>query len=156
MIYQRVTQKINRTLFELICGILFYGFAAGIIEIIVVQIVKSRGADASALWNLKYVLAGHVIGIVIAVAYSVHMWWSIDRALDFDEDTAVKKQTINYVIRYVVLIIALSLVCMTQAVSPISAFIGIMGIKIGAYLNKPMKLISNIFYGIEPRTEETI
>ena len=142
-------KRVNRTLFELISGILVFGLVVGIAEAVVVFFVTNSGKPISSNWNMNYILLGHLSGVLLAALYVIHMWWSIDRALDYDEGTATKKQTANYIIRYFALIIFLALACVTDRISPLTMFVGIMGIKFGAYLNKPMKYISNKIYGVE-------
>ena len=61
-------KKIDPTLFELCLGIVLYGIAFQL-----VLLLFSREFSYSVgLW----------IGIVLAVAGAIHMWWSLNRGLD--------------------------------------------------------------------------
>lgn len=149
-------KRINRTLFELICGILVFGVLAQIVLFILVIVLKNRNIPTEGIWSVSKMYLGLWLGVISSVLMSIHMWWSLDRALEYDEKTASRKMSLNYTVRYVFVIAVLALVCITKAVNPIVCFVGLMGTKIGAYLNKPMKLFSNQLYGVEVVSEETV
>lgn len=109
------------TLFELCLGILAYGV---IFE--VVLLLFSR--------ELTYSL-GLMIGVALALAGAVHMWWSLNRGLDLPEKEAVKSLSIHNIIRYLVLAAVLALLIGTKIANPIFTFAGYMGMKVSAYLN---------------------
>jgi hypothetical protein len=75
------------------------------------------------------------IGIGLAVAASVHMWWSIDRSMEKAKKEAVRTVSVNSLIRYVVLIVVLAVLAYTGFANPIFTFFGYMGLKVSAYLN---------------------
>lgn len=114
-------KKIDSTLFELCLGILAYGV---IFEIVL--LLFSR--------EITYSL-GLLIGVVLALAGAVHMWWSLNRGLDLPEKEAVKSLSIHNIIRYLVLAAVLALLIGTKIANPIFTFAGYMGMKVSAYLN---------------------
>lgn len=114
-------RKIDPTLFDLCLGILLYGV---IIQIVLLCV--ARRADYSlGLW----------IGVVLAVAGSIHMWWSIDRSLEQASKQASKTVAANHLIRYFVLAAVMLVLIYTDFANPIFTFCGYMGMKVSAYLN---------------------
>lgn len=114
-------KKIDPTLFDLCLGILLYGviFQA-------VLLCFSRRTDYSlGLW----------IGVFLAVAGAVHMWWSIDRGMEQAARQAAKTVGANNLIRYLVLVVVMFVLIYTDFANPIFMFCGYMGMKISAYLN---------------------
>lgn len=114
-------KKIDPTLFELCLGILAYGV---IFEIIL--LIFSG--------EITYSL-GLLIGVLLAVAGAVHMWWSLNRGLDLPEKEAVKSLSIQNILRYLILAAVLALLIVTKFANPIFTFAGYMGMKVSAYLN---------------------
>lgn len=112
---------VNSTLLELLSGIFIYGILC---QAIGVFLVHDKVAYSSGLW----------IGIVTAVVTAIHMWKSLDRALDFDESTASKKMQAQSIVRYVCIVIIMVLTMINGFTNPLAAFLGIMGLKVAAYL----------------------
>lgn len=131
---ERIT-RINRSLFELETGILIFGIAGQLILFFFV----GRGFYSAAWW----------IGIATAAGCAVDMWWALDRGLDLEQQGATKKIMIHYMIRYVVIAIVLVIVALTDTLNPLITFAGVMGLKIGAYLNFFAKKVSTWIYGEE-------
>ncbi|MCR5502191.1 MAG: ATP synthase subunit I [Lachnospiraceae bacterium] len=138
----RIRNAIDRTLFELWCGILAYGILALII--IGTGLFIFRPEDP-----ISYP-AGLLIGILCALVYAWHLWKSIDGALGLDTEAATKKMRLNYILRYTAALLVLALSALSGRISVLTVFAGIIGVKIGAYLNRPMKKISDRIYGEEP------
>lgn len=113
-------KKISETLKELLIGILFYGI---IVEVIGICFLKDKVYFSGGLW----------FGILLALAAAVHMWWGIDKALDLG-DGAGKYALAQNMIRYGVIVVAFGILCVVDFGNPIAAFVGIMGLKAGAYL----------------------
>ena len=113
-------KKISETLKELLIGILFYGI---LVEIIGICFIEDKVYFSIGLW----------FGILLAMAAAVHMWWSLDRALDMG-DAAGKYSLSQNMIRYGVIVVAFGALCVIDIGNPIAAFAGIMGLKAGAYL----------------------
>ncbi len=141
---ERIT-RINRTLFELETGILIYGVVCQIF----VFLVKDKESYSLGLW----------MGVLIAALSAFHMWWSLDRALDLGERQAVKTMSAHNVLRYVFIVVAFALIAMGGIANPLAAFLGIMGLKVSAYMHFFTQKISTKIYGEEilpPLIEEPV
>lgn len=130
-----VITKINRTLFELEIGILIFG----VICQIFVVLVDDKVGYSIGLW----------IGSLTAAISAFHMWYTIDRGLDLDEKGAIGYLGRQNVIRYVVIVLVLVIVAVSRVGNPLSAFLGIMGLKAAAYMQPFTKRISSLLYGEE-------
>ena len=131
---ERIT-RMNRSLFELETGILIFGIAGQLI----LFFFAGRGLYSAAWW----------IGIATAAVCAVDMWWALDRGLDLGRQGAAKKIMVHYMIRYVMIAIVLVIVALTDTLNPLITFAGVMGLKIGAYLNFFAKKVSTWIYGEE-------
>ncbi len=121
-------KKIDPTLFDLCLGILLYG-----IVFQVILLCFSRQASYSlGLW----------IGVALAEAGAVHMWWSLDRGMEQAAKQAAKTVGANNLIRYFVLVVVMFVLIYTDFANPIFMFCGYMGMKISAYLNPWLHKIS--------------
>ncbi len=127
--------RINRTLFELETGILLFGMVCQLF----VFLVKDKTAYSMGLW----------LGILIAAISAFHMWWSLDRALALPERAAVKSMSTHNILRYFCIAVALALTAISEIANPLSAFLGIMGLKVSAYMHFITKRISVLIYGEE-------
>lgn len=114
-------KKIEPTLFDLCLGIFLYG----IVFQIVLLFFSRRVSYSLGLW----------IGVVLAIAGSIHMWWSIDRGMEQASRQAAKTVGTNNLIRYFVLVVVMFVLIYTDFANPIFMFCGYMGMKISAYLN---------------------
>ena len=115
-----IIKNISETLKELLIGILFYGI---IVEVFILCFSKEKGYLSIGLW----------MGIFLASAAAIHMWWGLDRALTLG-DVAGKYALSQNMIRYGVIVVAFGALCVMDFGNPIAAFAGIMGLKAGAYL----------------------
>lgn len=119
-----IFSRINETLLSLIVGIIVYGCVC---QAVGVWFVTDRLGYSLGLW----------IGILVAVFCAWHMWWSLDRNLTLhadDEKGANAYSVRNSMIRYVVQIIVLAVICITNFANPVTTFLGLLGLKIGAYI----------------------
>ena len=124
---------VNKTLWELILGILLYGC---ICQIIGLFFVENKFSYSTSLW----------VGLLTAVAAAIHMWWSLDRALDLDEGTAGKKLQAQSIVRYAIIVMVMAITMISGVTNPLAAFLGIMGLKVAAYLQPfTHKLIIRFF-----------
>ncbi len=121
-------KKIDPTLFDLCLGIFLYGIVFQFI-----LLFFSR--------NVSYSL-GLWIGVILAIAGSVHMWWSLDRGMEQASRQAAKTVGTNNLIRYFVLVVVMFVLIYTDFANPIFMFCGYMGMKISAYLNPWLRKIS--------------
>ncbi|MDE6388236.1 MAG: ATP synthase subunit I [Lachnospiraceae bacterium] len=127
-------KKIDPTLFNLCLGIFLYG-----IVFQVVLLFFSREVSYSlGLW----------IGVVLAIAGSVHMWWSLDRGMEQASKQAAKTIGTNNLIRYFVLVLVMFVLIYTDFANPILMFCGYMGMKVSAYLNPWLHKISEKVFKI--------
>lgn len=112
---------VNKTLIELLMGIMLYG--------IVCQAAGAFLADRPAYYS-----SGLWVGIITAMAAAVHMYRGIDRALDLEEDSAGKKMQMYSIIRYIGIVTVMGITMVNGYTNPLAAFLGIMGLKVAAYL----------------------
>lgn len=131
----KIPELINRTLFELWLGILAFGLVCQAAFFL----MPDPGIYSIALW----------IGIAAAFLASFYMWWSFDRAFEMDEKAATKSVRLHYLLRYLFLAAVLAASGIFFGNYVLATFAGILGMKIGAYLQKPAKKISTLIYGIE-------
>ncbi|MDE6846328.1 MAG: ATP synthase subunit I [Lachnospiraceae bacterium] len=127
-------KKIDPTLFDLCLGIFLYG----IVFQIVLLLFSREVSYSLGLW----------IGVVLAAAGSVHMWWSLDRGMDQASKQAAKTIGTNNLIRYFVLVVVMFVLIYTDFANPIFMFCGYMGMKISAYLNPWLRKISEKVFKI--------
>ena len=117
-------EKMDETLKELMTGILLFGRVCLVVG---VWFVNSP---------LKYI-AGLLIGLVLALSAAWHMHWSICRNMDLnvDREGAANAYAVkSSMIRYGVILVVFLAVCLTDFAYPLAVFLGIMGLKAGAYL----------------------
>lgn len=127
--------KMNRTLFELETGILVFGILC---QLCLLPFAK-RGEYSAGLW----------IGILTAVFAAFHMWRSLDRGLDLGEKGAAGYLGRQHMIRYLVIVVILGLTAVSGKANPLTAFLGIMGLKVSAYLQPFTRRVSKLIYGEE-------
>ncbi|MDD2970957.1 MAG: ATP synthase subunit I [Lachnospiraceae bacterium] len=113
--------KLPHVLAELIAGIVLCGI---VLEIPGIWFVKDP---------LGYSV-GLLIGIVMAVLMAVHMAWSLDKALDLVREDAEKKIRMNSMTRYFTIVIILGVMMYFRIGNPLAAFLGLMSLKVAAYL----------------------
>ena len=121
-------KRIDPTLFDLCLGIFLYG----IVFQLILLFFSRRAAYSFGLW----------IGVVLAIAGAIHMWWSLDRGMDQVSKQAAKTIGTNNLIRYFVLVVVMFLLIYTDFANPIFMFCGYMGMKVSAYLNPWLRKIS--------------
>lgn len=106
---------------DLLIGILLYGVVCEAVGLI---FVKDR---------LFYSI-GLLIGILCAMCMAVHMAWSLNMALDLGESGAVKKMQLHNLLRYGIVVVVIFALWLSGIGNPVVAFLGIMGLKVAAYL----------------------
>lgn len=114
-------RKLNEALPELIVGIIIWGI---ICQLGGVWFVQDKLGCSIGLW----------IGIITAIGMAIHMAWSLNTALDFDEKSATNIMTKNNLLRYGAVLVVEGVVILTGVINPLTAFLGIMGLKVAAYL----------------------
>lgn len=114
-------RKINETLAELLAGIFFWGIFW---QIAGVWFVTEKVSCSLGLW----------LGVLTAAVCAVHMYKSLDRALDFSEKDAQKYAVSRSMMRYGFIAVVLLALAVTEKGNPLCCFLGIMGLKAAAYL----------------------
>ena len=127
-------QNEKQTLRDLIVGILFFVLLFLLGNFIIEN-------------HLAYTL-GLLLGGVVSVGMSFHMYSSLQKAILYDGENAQKKVQIGSLIRMIVMVIALVLsVILPQYISFLGVAFGILSLKFSAYLqpltHKVLKKIRN-------------
>lgn len=113
-------KTINKALPGLMLGIIFFGVLC---QVTGVWFVADKLRYSTGLW----------LGILTALFMAFHMAWSLDRAMDFGEG-ATKLMTQHNLLRYGVVLIVMGIVVMTDIGNPLMTFLGLMALKVAAYL----------------------
>lgn len=131
---------INRALLELIIGILFLG--------VIIQIAGLFWAEEPWKFSVSMWL-----GAVAAIASAVHMYMTLDKALSM-EAGAYGAATKAAMIRYFCWALFLGILMVTEILNPIHAFIGLLTLKVAAYLQPfTHKFCNYIFRETDPVPE---
>lgn len=85
------------------------------------------------IYDLKYLL-GFITGVCMSCGMVVHMAVFIEQALHIGEFGAEKHMKKGAAIRYSVLIILFTIIGITKVVDIIAAMVGVMALKVSAYL----------------------
>lgn len=112
----------NRSQIKQMIGIIAaFGIIAAVFEIIFAK-------------KIIYSLLGLLIGCLLAVYMLVYMNMILEKSMGF-EAKAVERYIVKHsVIRYFSIVIVFGAVCITNIADPIACFIGLIGLKISAYL----------------------
>lgn len=113
--------EIPDTLKELFAGILA---ALLLFQATIVWLVRDRLSYSLGLW----------IGGALAAALAWHMWKTLDRALSMGEEGAQKTMRRQSAVRYGMIVVILGILMITEAANPLAAFLGIMTLKVAAYI----------------------
>lgn len=131
----------NRTLLELESGIVVFGV---ICQLAGVWFFEDKADYSRGLW----------LGIFIALWSGAHMSHVLERAFSGPEDEVTKRMARGSIIRYVAIVLAYSAVVLSGAGNPVMAFIGLMGLKVAAYLQPFTHKFTNwIFHETDPVPE---
>ncbi len=125
-------RKKNETLLELTAGIIVSGLVIQVVQLLVTvvyaQFRGSRVPFALGLW----------IGIATAVFLAGHMYRSIDRALDMAPSDAEGYMRKAYLFRTVIILAAAGVVTWLKLGYVMAAFLGMLCLKFGAFLQPLM------------------
>lgn len=115
-------KRLNDALPELILGILIYGL---VVEVVGVWFVSDK---------LRY-SSGLLIGIVLACGMAINMAIVLEDAVSImGENHAQAKIIAKSVLRYIVVVIVFVVMMYFNLGNLYTAFIGVMGLKVAAYL----------------------
>ena len=113
-------KKLNGTLREMWIGIIVWGALCGLIT---VWFVKDKIGCALGL----------LPGCLLAMAAAWHMWKMLDQAMNRGEE-APRFMLVKSAIRYGLFVLVFAFITATDFASPLTAFLGVMGLKIAAIL----------------------
>lgn len=115
-------RRINDALPGLVLGIVIYGI---VVELVGVWFAEDK---------LRY-SSGLLIGIVVAIGLAINIATVIRDAVEiYGADGARNRVIIKSVLRYVVVVIVFFVMMAFNLGSLFSAFIGVLGLKVSAYL----------------------
>lgn len=128
----RKIREINNSLPDLLLGILFFGI---ICEVIIAVVGSNVVMYSLALW----------LGIILAMGMAMHMSKVLNVAVSIGEGGAEKIMRNYSFARYAILVIILGVIMITEVLNPLLVFLGIMGLKVAAYI-QPIthKLVTKI------------
>lgn len=113
--------KKNRTLIELLIGIMLSGIFAQIVCLI---FFERHLYHAIGLWT----------GILLSIGMAIHMHRSIEDGLDIMGDAGVKHMKEAYLMRTIVVCIVMAAVMYFDWGNPITILLGITALKVAVYL----------------------
>ena len=130
-------KRINEGLPGLIAGILLYGI---IVQFTGVWFVEERMAYSIGLWY----------GIAIAIGMAIHMAYVIyDAVIFYGEEKANTRVAAKSVLRFFVVAILFGILSYFNLGNLFAAFIGVMGLKVSAYLQPLFQKVVNKLTGRE-------
>lgn len=131
-------KQLDRTLLELMTGILVFG------------LVCQFAALPFPIDQVKYAV-GLWPGTVLAFFSAVHMWKSLNKAFLCDGKSAARLLAGGYLIRYLITGIFLVALFLTDKGYVLSGFLGVVGVKAGAYMQPVTHRFYNwIFHETDP------
>ncbi|MCM1162314.1 MAG: ATP synthase subunit I [Roseburia sp.] len=77
---------------------------------------------------------GLLLGVVMALLMAWHMAYTLDAAMNLGEEGAVKVMQKHYFLRYGAVVLLCGIVMVTEIANPLAVFLGIMTLKVAAYL----------------------
>lgn len=120
--WRRWINKDNETLFDLIFGCIVYSI---VFEAIGLLVVENKGSYSLGL----------LLGTVVAIGLSVSMYKSLNRCLVMNEHQARKNMVVGSLFRSAVILLAAWVGMRSGFFSFPGIIIGILGLKISAYLH---------------------
>lgn len=123
-------RDMNSALPGLLGGIVLFGAVSQIVGLF---FVEEKLNYSIGLW----------VGVLVAVFMAVHMAWSLNSALEQNAKNAQAVATKQNMIRYLIVILILGILMVTEIGNPIAAFVGVMGLKVSAYLQPIFEKLSH-------------
>lgn len=123
-------KEINSALPGLLAGIILFGVLCQIVGFF---LVSDKANYSIGLW----------IGVFTAIFMAFHMALSLNSAVERDVKGAQAAATRQNIIRYAVVVIIMGILMVTEVGNPLAAFVGVMGLKISAYLQPLFEKLSH-------------
>lgn len=114
-------KHINRTVWELVLGILLTG---AVLELLALLFLPDK----------RSVSLGLLVGMATSIAMVFHMNHSISRFLDMGESAARKGAVKGYAVRTISVVVILLIVAVTKKANLLSCVAGIFTLKVAVYL----------------------
>lgn len=115
-------KRLNKALPGLVLGIIIYGI---LLQFTGMWLADDRLRYSTGLW----------IGIGCALFMAVHMAMSIEDAVCIGTEDGAKKKTVaSAMFRYVIVLLVLVVMCYFNLGMILPAFLGMLGLKISAYV----------------------
>lgn len=115
----KALKRLNEALPGLLIGILAYGV---IVQLVGVWFVTDKIRYSSGLW----------IGVACATGMAIHLAMVIEEAVRTPE-AGTKRLSVKSVARYLVVVAVITIMMYFHLGNLVSAFIGILGLKVSAY-----------------------
>lgn len=133
-------RRINESLPGLVAGIVIYGV---IVQLAGVWFVEDKWAYSIGLWY----------GIAIAIGMGINMAVVIyDTVTFYDAESANKRVAAKSVLRYGVVAVLLGILGYFNFGDLIAAFLGVMGLKVSAYMQPLLRKVVNKLTGRDDAT----
>ena len=149
-----ILRKKERTLLEMHIGMFFFGLVCEIIGLTCMAFGSAGkpewmpGMEHAVIYTLS--LWG---GIAAAALSAWHMYRTLDRSLDYGE-SASKMIFKGYMIRYVLILLIMLMIIMTETLNPLVVFLGYMSLKVTALIQPfTHKLCNKIFHETDPEPQ---
>ena len=123
-------RDINSALPGLLLGIVLFGAVSQIVGIF---LVADKVNYSIGLW----------IGVLTAVFMAFHMAITLNNAVERDVKGAQATVTRHNIIRYLAVVVILGILMVTRLGNPLSAFLGIIGLKVSAYIQPLFEKMSH-------------
>ncbi len=114
-------RKINTALPGLLVGIILFGILC---QALVFFVVEDKTGYSIGLW----------VGVLTAIFMAFHMAVTLNAAVERDVKGAQAAATRQNMIRYLIVVVILGVLMLTEVGNPLAAFAGVMGLKVSAYL----------------------
>ena len=113
--------SLRQTLYEMLTGMAVWGIVC---EFVGIWFVPDQMKYTFGLW----------IGILLAAGMAAHIAWSVNWAVDLNQKSAENKIRLHAVLRYVVVLAVFAVLIFTDFANPLAAFLGIICLKVSAFL----------------------
>jgi malonyl CoA-acyl carrier protein transacylase len=113
--------KINKALPGLLLGIIAFGVVCQIIGLF---LIDDKADYSIGLW----------VGVLTAIFMAFHMAISLNNSIELGEKAARAAATRHNIFRYLVVVMIMLILMLTNIGNPLAAFLGVMGLKVSAYL----------------------